>query len=74
MRNKIGAALAQRIISAAKDGRAFRIIIVIPAVPAFAGDIQSQSGLKAIMEAQYRSVNRGGHSIFEVVRKAGVSG
>jgi hypothetical protein len=35
------------------------------------GDIQSQSGLKAIMEAQYRSINRGGESIFDMVRKAG---
>ncbi len=25
------------------------------------------------MEAQYRSINRGGQSIFEIVRKAGVS-
>ena len=71
VRNQIGAALAQRIISAAQEGRKFKIIIVIPAVPAFPGDIKSQSGLKAIMEAQYRIINRGGTSIFEVVRKAG---
>ena len=35
------------------------------------GDIQSQSGLKAIMEAQYRTINRGGASIFDTVRKEG---
>ncbi|KAJ9108157.1 hypothetical protein QFC20_003518 [Naganishia adeliensis] len=69
--NQIGAALVERIISAAKDGRAFRVIIVIPAVPAFAGDIQGAAGIKAIMEAQYRSINRGGESIMEMVRKAG---
>ncbi|ORX37927.1 hypothetical protein BD324DRAFT_623854 [Kockovaella imperatae] len=71
VKNQIGAALAERIISAAKEGRKFKIIVLIPAVPAFPGDIKSQSGLKAIMEAQYRIINRGGASIFEVVRKEG---
>ncbi len=46
VKNKIGQALAERIISAARDGREFRIIVVIPAVPAFSGDIESQAGLK----------------------------
>ncbi|KAK4685290.1 phospholipase D1/2, partial [Tremellales sp. Uapishka_1] len=71
VQNQIGAALAQRIIAAAKAEKKFKIIVVIPAVPAFAGDIQTQAGLKAIMESQYRSINRGGASIFEVVRAAG---
>ncbi|WVF68604.1 hypothetical protein IAT40_003374 [Kwoniella sp. CBS 6097] len=71
VKNLIALALAQRIISAAQEGRKFKIIILIPAVPAFPGDIQSQSGLKAIMEAQYRTINRGGASIFEMVREAG---
>ncbi|KAI9633008.1 uncharacterized protein MKK02DRAFT_40389 [Dioszegia hungarica] len=71
VQNMIGLALAQRIISAAQQGRNFKIFVLIPAVPAFPGDIRGQSGLKAIMEAQYRSINRGGESIFEMVRKAG---
>ncbi|OCF77820.1 phospholipase D [Kwoniella mangroviensis CBS 8886] len=69
--NQFYLALAQRVISAAQEGRKFKIIILIPAVPAFPGDIQSQSGLKAIMEAQYRTINRGGASIFEMIREAG---
>ncbi|OCF61802.1 phospholipase D [Kwoniella mangroviensis CBS 10435] len=69
--NQFSLALAQRVISAAQEGRKFKIIILIPAVPAFPGDIQSQSGLKAIMEAQYRTINRGGASIFEMIREAG---
>nr|ODN91177.1 phospholipase D [Cryptococcus depauperatus CBS 7841] len=69
--NQIGRALAERIISAAKDGRKFKILILVPAVPAFPGDIQSQPGIKAIMEAQYRTINRGSASIFEMVREAG---
>ena len=71
VKNQIGAALAERIVSAAREGRKFKIIVIIPAVPAFPGDIKSQSGLKAIMEAQYRTINRGGSSIFDVVRKEG---
>ncbi|EIW71690.1 hypothetical protein TREMEDRAFT_71238 [Tremella mesenterica DSM 1558] len=67
VKNQIATALVERIISAAKDGRKFKIIVVVPAP----GDIMSQSGLKAIMEAQYRTINRGGESIFELVRKAG---
>ncbi|EAL20781.1 hypothetical protein CNBE1430 [Cryptococcus deneoformans B-3501A] len=71
VKNLIALALAQRIISAAQEGRKFKVFILIPAVPAFPGDIQSQSGIKAIMEAQYRTINRGGASIFEMVREAG---
>ncbi|CAK9780379.1 unnamed protein product [Cutaneotrichosporon oleaginosum] len=69
--NLIGAAIVERIVSAAKAGRPFKVFVFIPEIPAFPGDIQGQSGLKAIMEAQYRSINRGGHSIFEKVREAG---
>ncbi|OWZ44706.1 phospholipase D [Cryptococcus neoformans c45] len=71
VKNLVALALAQRIISAAQEGRKFKVFILIPAVPAFPGDIQSQSGIKAIMEAQYRTINRGGASIFEMVREAG---
>ncbi|GMK53499.1 hypothetical protein CspeluHIS016_0100850 [Cutaneotrichosporon spelunceum] len=69
--NQIGAAIVERIVSAAKAGRPFKVFVFMPEIPAFPGDIQGQSGLKAIMEAQYRSINRGGNSIFEKVRAAG---
>jgi len=45
--------------------------VVIPEVPAFAGDVKSESSLKTIMAAQYRTINRGGNSIYEEIRKAG---
>lgn len=69
--NQVGAALAERIIAAARDQREFRVIILFPAIPAFPGDIRTQAGLKAIMQAQYRSISRGSGSIFETVRAAG---
>ena len=45
--------------------------MVIPELPGFAGDIKDTSSLKFIMGAQYRTINRGGHSIYEEVRRAG---
>lgn len=50
------------------------MIINIPAVPGFAGDLKADDalGTRAIMEFQYFSINRGGHSIMETVAKAGV--
>lgn len=59
------------MIQAARDQRNFRIIVLFPAIPAFPGDIKTQAGLKAIMQAQYRSISRGPGSIFETVRAAG---
>lgn len=48
-----------------------QVFVVIPELPGFAGDVKSQSALKTIMAAQYRTMNRGGHSIYEEIRKAG---
>lgn len=45
----------------------------MPAVPAFAGDLRADDALatRAIMEFQYDSINRGGHSIYEKIAQAG---
>ena len=48
-----------------------QVVVVIPEVPGFAGNIKDTSALKTIMAAQYRTINRGGNSIYESVRKAG---
>jgi phospholipase D1/2 len=48
-----------------------KVIVAIPEVPGFAGDVKSESSLKIIMAAQYRTINRGGSSIYEEIRKAG---
>lgn len=71
MKNQIANALVQRIIQAAKDGTKFKVVVVIPEVPGFAGNIKDESSVKTIMAAQYRTINRGGHSIYEEIRKAG---
>ncbi|KJA15853.1 hypothetical protein HYPSUDRAFT_48013 [Hypholoma sublateritium FD-334 SS-4] len=69
--NQIAAALVERIVRAAKEDTNFRVVVVIPEVPGFAGDIKAESSIKTIMGAQYRTINRGGSSIYEEVRKAG---
>lgn len=48
-----------------------QVVVVIPEVPGFAGNIKDASSLQVIMAAQYRTINRGGHSIYEEIRKAG---
>lgn len=73
VKNKIGAAIVDRILRAARAGQKYKIIVVMPAVPGFAGDLKDESalGTRAIMEFQYNSINRGGCSIMEMIGNAG---
>lgn len=48
-----------------------QVVVVFPEVPGFAGDIKNENAIKTIMAAQYRTINRGGHSIYEEIRRAG---
>ncbi|TFK95611.1 phospholipase D/nuclease [Pterulicium gracile] len=69
--NQIGKALVDRIVQAAQNREKFKVVVVIPEVPGFAGDVKTESSIKYIMAAQYRSINRGGDSIYEQIRRAG---
>lgn len=69
--NLVAKALVDRIIRAGQSGQKFKVVIIIPEIPAFAGEIKDEEGLKVIMGAQYRTINRGGNSIYEQIRKAG---
>lgn len=72
--NQIGAAMVHAIVTAAKEGRNFRMIIIIPAIPGFAGDLRDNAaaGTRAIMDYQFKSICRGEESIFEKVKAQGV--
>ncbi|RDW82884.1 phospholipase D [Coleophoma crateriformis] len=74
VKNKIGAALVERIVRAFQNGENYKVIVCMPSVPAFAGDLHADDslGTRAIMEYQYFSICRGGNSIMEAVEKAGV--
>jgi phospholipase D1/2 len=73
--NKIGKAIVDRILRARNANEDFKIIIIMPAVPAFAGDLKSDGalGTRAIMEFQYASISRDGDSIIECLQRAGVN-
>jgi phospholipase D1/2 len=70
----VGAAIVERVIRAYKTGQKYKIIVCIPAVPGFPGDLhdEKQNGILAIMNLQYQSICRGGHSIMEKLQQEGV--
>ncbi|KAJ7868016.1 hypothetical protein B0H14DRAFT_3441419 [Mycena olivaceomarginata] len=68
VKNQIAGALVKRIIRAAQAGEKIQVIVTIPG---FSGNIMDEGSLKIIMAAQYRTINRGGHSIYAEIRKAG---
>lgn len=47
--------MVERIVRAARNGEKYKMIIIIPAVPAFAGDLKLDEalGTRAIMECEY---------------------
>ncbi|KAI9669280.1 MAG: hypothetical protein M1831_000315 [Alyxoria varia] len=71
--NRIGEAIVEACVRAGKEGRKFRVIIVLPSVPGFAGDLRSDAamGTRAIMDYQYKGLNRGENSIFGKIKAAG---
>jgi phospholipase D1/2 len=71
--NTIGRSIVNACIRAGKEGRKFRVIIIIPAIPGFAGDLRDNAatGTRAIMDYQYKSIWRGEHSICEQIKAAG---
>ncbi|KAF6808198.1 phospholipase [Colletotrichum sojae] len=73
--NTIGRAIVDAVVRAGKEGRKFRVIILIPAIPGFAGDLRDDAatGTRAIMDYQYKSICRGEHSIFGQVEAQGVN-
>ncbi|KAL4937712.1 hypothetical protein BDV06DRAFT_232383 [Aspergillus oleicola] len=73
--NKVAEALITRIMRAHEGKKRYKVFIILPAVPAFPGDIQSLvAGLpsRALMQLQYESINRGGNSVLERLKDAGV--
>ncbi|KAG5914948.1 hypothetical protein E4U42_000225, partial [Claviceps africana] len=72
--NTVGQAMVEAVVRAANEGRKFRIIVLIPAIPGFAGDLRENAaeGTRAIMDYQYKSICRGENSIFGQIQKQGV--
>ncbi|KAM6971184.1 phospholipase D1 isoform 1-T2 [Tautogolabrus adspersus] len=69
--NKIGDAIAERIIKAYREGKRFRVYVVTPLLPGFEGDINTGGGsaIQAVMHFNYRTMNRGDHSIISQLER-----
>ncbi|KAI8372984.1 uncharacterized protein BYT42DRAFT_54298 [Radiomyces spectabilis] len=74
LRNRISQAMVERIKRAHEKGEKFKIFILIPLIPAFEGDLASSdaSAARNVMHFQYISISRGGNSIMEKLREAGI--
>ncbi|KAM8822743.1 phospholipase D1 isoform 1-T2 [Spinachia spinachia] len=70
--NKIGDAIAERIIRAHTEGKKYRVYVVTPLLPGFEGDINTGGGsaIQAVMHFNYRTMNRGEHSIISQLQRA----
>ncbi|CAI2180328.1 1911_t:CDS:10 [Funneliformis geosporum] len=75
VKNLIGKAIVERITRAFKNNEKFRIIVAMPLLPAFPADLDSGDAgtVRLVMHYQYQSICRGGQSIYEVLRKNGVT-
>ncbi|KAL4962730.1 phospholipase D/nuclease [Aspergillus stella-maris] len=74
--NRVAEALISRILDAHEANKRYKVFVVLPAVPAFPGDIQwAVAGMpsRALMQLQYESINRGGNSVFERLKREGIN-
>lgn len=69
--NRIANALVERIRKAAANKEKFRVMVVMPLLPAFPGkpDDKEASSLRGVMYWQYRSICRGENSIYHTLFK-----
>lgn len=69
VKNRIVEALAQKIISCIQKKEEFRVVIFVPLLPGFAGELDDPATalLRVIMHWQYRSLARDPGSLFSRV-------
>ncbi|KAG9294883.1 hypothetical protein G9A89_003223 [Geosiphon pyriformis] len=74
VKNLIGEAIVDRIKKAANDHEKFRVIVVMPLLPAFQADLNSKEAgtIRMVMHWQYVSICRGGRSVLEKIAAAGI--
>ncbi|CAG8471061.1 2865_t:CDS:10 [Scutellospora calospora] len=73
VKNLIGKAIVERILKAHKNKEKFRVIVIMPLIPGFPAEIDSDDAgtPRLVMHYQYMSICRGGHSIIESIKNAG---
>ena len=67
MENTISEALINRIKQAAANKEAFKVIVFLPLLPGFEGEIDDPSSavMKVQLHWEYATISRGGSSILE---------
>ena len=65
IRNRVSQAIAERIIRAASEGSPFKVIVILPLLPAFEAPLHRSeaSSLRMIMQGQYSGISRGPTSL-----------
>ena len=73
LENKIVELLAERIIRAKKEGKKFRVVIVMPLLPGFEGNIADPAStvLRIQVHWQFQAINRSEKSLHSRLFKAG---
>lgn len=76
--NKITDALTQRIIRAHSENKRFKVIILLPLIPAYEGELDlynfTTTSIKQIMHWQYKTINRESEtSIFDSLIKHNIN-
>ena len=69
VKNQIAQALVDRIKIAASQHENFKVIVMLPLLPGFEGDIEDSSLLKVQLHWEYQTINRGVMSIMEQLSK-----
>ncbi|KAL4471562.1 hypothetical protein ABPG74_008455 [Tetrahymena malaccensis] len=73
VKNNIAQALVSRIKQAHQNNEQFRIIVVVPLLPGFEGEIDGNSGvLKIQLHWEYQTICRGGNSIYEILENENI--
>lgn len=72
VQNKIAQALAEKIIAKASRKEPFRVIVVLPLLPGFAGEVDAGSSgvLRIQMHWQYQTILRGENSVYNLLKRS----
>jgi hypothetical protein len=72
--NTIANSLFSRILKAVANEEKFRIIVTMPLLPGMTGGIKGDgmSGIGCVLYFQFRTISRGGNSLFERLRRHGI--
>ncbi|KAJ2687951.1 hypothetical protein IWW39_002566 [Coemansia spiralis] len=75
IKNRIAEALVDRVKRAHRRGEKFRVVVLMPLMPAFEGDVNAAGAatLKLVMHWQYQAICRGDHSIAAQLEREGIA-